>query len=97
MSEPTEYEKDRAALDASAAAQHKSLADVLIELAEKAGIPKDGAGAERSSFYVDGWTVTVDFPQGIREFIGPDGYTLAPYRLPDCHDRTRLLAWRPSK
>ena len=101
VSELTEYAQDKAAGDASYAAQQKSLADVLIEIAEKAAVQINWGSVESYPFTFNGWQLLADYEQGefhqLAYFINPKGEHVDLRAWPDCHDRTRLLAWRPSK
>ena len=95
----SEYAQDKAAGDASWAAQHKSLADVLIEIAEKAGVCYAEEATTSYPFTFGGWQVLAGYHRGefqhLEHFVNPKGEVVDPWAWPDCHDRTRLLAWRP--
>ena len=64
MSELTEYQQDKAAGDASYAAQGKRLAEVLIEIAEMASVQTDWMSVESYPFTFNGWQLWADYEQG---------------------------------
>ncbi len=96
----TEYAQDQAAGNASIAAQHRSLADVLIEIAVKAEVCYAEEDMTSYPFTFAGWQVLAGYQHGefqhLEHFVNPKGEVVDPWAWPDCHDRSRLLAWRPS-
>ena len=101
VSASSEYQQDQAAGNVSFAAQHQSLAEVLIEIAVKAGVSYSGEAIPSYPFTFAGWQVLAEYHQGefqyLEYFVGPRGEHIDPHSWPDCHDRSRLLAWRPSR
>ena len=99
MAELSEYQQDQQTGDASFKAQHQSLAEVLIEIAVKAKVCDAESSIPSYPFTFAGWQVMVGYQHGefqhLEHFVNPKGEVVDPWAWPDCHDRTRLLAWRP--
>lgn len=107
--ELTEFERDQAAAEYSWEAQHKSLGQVLCEIAEAAEVPLllpvgVVVGPMAKNFTVkvppwNGWMVAAMYEkrefQVLSAFRSPKGVILPLYDWPDCRDREMLMAWRP--